>query len=216
MSLKRYVVFLGMIMVPVLTATAQIHGLPVADAPTTQTKGSIDLTPCLVLSEDSTLYGGRIAYGATESLLLFIDLGSYKTDYAPAETMGQLGVRYVLPVDLPVNLSLRATAIPYIASFEYYVELTFGLLASYELGVDHNWSIYGSAGVVYQEWELELALDAATAELTGQDTYVDEGDQADPSFALGAIRKLSDTSSIFLEMAYVDDLFGGIGIRWGL
>jgi hypothetical protein len=90
------------------------------------------------------------------------------------------------------------------------------VLVSRSFGADLNWAVYGGTGVVYQQWELELALDAEQAALSGQDTYVDKGDKMDASFVLGTTRRLSASTSCFIEIAYVDDLFGGIGIRWGL
>lgn len=199
-----------------LGASGQIHGLPVADAPGSQGDAGLSVAPCILLTDSSSMYGGHLAYNVGERLLLFVDIGSYKTEHAPAETMGQAGLRYRLPLELPVNLSVRATTVPYIASFEYYVELTLGLLASREFGQDLNWSVYGGVGVVFQQWELELALSEEQAALTGQSTYTDIGEQTDASFVIGVTRRMYGSASCFLEVAYVDDLFGGVGIQLGL
>ncbi|MFC1477152.1 hypothetical protein ACFL6L_01680 [candidate division KSB1 bacterium] len=162
------------------------------------------------------MYGGRFAYGISERLLIFTDVGRYSTEYADPEIMAQPGIRYTLPVDLPLDLAVRSTVIPYVASYEHYIELTLSLLASRYLDTASIWAVYGSVGVDYQQWELKLALDPMLAALTGQDTYIDKGDKTDAIFALGASRKLTDAACLFVEIAHVDDFFSSAGIRLDL
>ncbi|MCP4726905.1 MAG: hypothetical protein GY863_17830 [bacterium] len=212
-------ILIGLVLIFSLTPilNAQIHGLSVSDTADPAGKGNMQIMGCTVQSENSSMYGGRFAYGISDRFLLFMDIGSYDHEKAlKTETMGQFGLRYSLPVDLPFDLAVRSTIIPYIASYEHYVELTLSLLVSRYLDSDSNWGIYGSVGVDYQEWELEMSLDPVQAAMYGQDTYIDVGDQTDISFSLGFTRRLFGTTRLFIEAAHVKDFFGGAGIRFDL
>ena len=216
MVFRHYFVGLMLFLGAVPVVNAQVTGLSIADTSEPAGKGRISIMGITIHGENSSLYGGRLAYGIGERLLLFTDIGSYDTEYADAETMGQFGVRYTLPVDLPFDLAVRGTAIPYVASYEHYVELTLNLLASRYLDADSNWAVYGSLGAVHQQWELELALDPVQAAQLGQDTYVDKGDDAKFSAVLGATRKLPGAFRLFAEVAHVDDFFWCAGLRFDI
>ncbi|MFC1493454.1 hypothetical protein ACFL6O_05780 [candidate division KSB1 bacterium] len=209
MLIKQCIIGLFLFFCSTSVLNAQIHGLSVSDTADPAGNGIMQIMGCTVQSENSSMYGGRFAYGISDRFLLFTDIGSYDHEKASStETIAQAGMRYSLPVDLPVDLAVRATIIPYIASYEHYIELTFGLLISRYLDSGMNWAIYGSAGVDYQQWELELSL--------GQYTYIDKGDQTDLSLSLGITRRITGKTRLFLEVANVKDLFGCAGIRFDL
>ena len=159
------------------TANAQIHGLSVTDTANPPGKGSLHIVGSSFVAETSFLYGGRLAYGLSERFLVFVDMGVHDADFFDPEFLGQVGMRYTLPDYLPLDLALRATTIPYIASFEHYIEFTVSLLASRYLDSDSNWAIYTNLGIDRQWWELVIPFDPQTAALYGQDSYVDKGNQ---------------------------------------
>ncbi len=216
MTLKKIIIVLLLLLIAAPVLNAQIHGLSVTNTAEPAEKGLMQIMGCAVKSENSTLLGGRFAYRLSSRILLSFDLGTYDTEYASAETMGQFGVLYSLPLDLPFDLAVRSTLIPYVASYEHYVEFTFSLLASRYLDSNSNWAIYGSIGTDYQKWELILALDPVLAAYLGQDTYVDKGDQTDAAFSIGITRRLFSKARLFVEAAHIKDFYGGTGIRFDL
>ena len=213
MVLKRCLFGLFLIIGASSTVHAQIHGLSVTDTANPPGKGNKHIVGSTFVAETSSLYGGRLAYGVSERLLIFTDIGVHDADYFDPEFLGQIGMRYTLPINLPFDLAVRTTAIPYIASYEHYVEFTLGLLASRYLDSDSNWAIYGNVGIDRQWWELYVPFDAVTATLYGQDSYTDKGNRSDLSVLLGLSRKLSGTSRFFLEVADIDERYGCAGIR---
>ncbi|MFC1555944.1 hypothetical protein ACFL67_02565 [candidate division KSB1 bacterium] len=215
MKLKKLVTGLFLLMSSTSLLNAQIHGLSVADLAEPPGKGVVHVMGSAIESENSSLLGGRLAYGITKRILLFTDIGNYKTQYASDEIMVSAGIRYSLPVDLPFDIAVRTTVIPYVASYEHYVELNLGLLVSRYLDSNKNWAVYGSAGTNYQQWNLELALDPVTAALLGQSTYTDEGDQNDIAYSIGVTFRLIGTARLFLEAAHVADTYGCAGVKFG-
>ena len=213
MILKNCLASLILIIAVTTSANAQVQGLSLADMADSAGKGHTSIMAITIQGENSSLYGGRIAYGVTEGLNLFMDMGSYDTEYASPEIMAQFGARYTLPVELPFDLSVRGTAIPYVASYEHYIELTLGLHASCYLDAQSRWGMYGYAGIVHQGWELEFDLDPAYAEFPGQ-TYIDKGDKRTFSTVLGITCKLFGPTRLFTEMAHTDDYYGCAGIRF--
>ena len=215
MAVKKYII--GIIFLfSTSILNAQIHGLSVSDLADSPGKGSKNITAFTFKGENSYSAAGRFAYGINDRVLLFLELGHYKHERASSEVLGQFGFRWSLPVNLPFDLSLRTTFIPYIASYEHYIELTANLIASRYLDQESKWAVYGGLGVDYQEWELEMALDPIQAAFLGQDTYIDIGDQTDPIFLLGISTKLSDIIRIFIEAAHVKEYYGCIGFRFEL
>ncbi len=198
------------------TVNAQIHGLSVIDSSDPPGKGSIHVVGSTFVAETSSLYGGRLAYGVSERLLVFTDIGVHDADYFDPEFLGQIGMRYTLPINLPFYLAVRSTAIPYISSYEHYVELTLSLLASRYLDSDSNWTIYGNVGIDRQWWELVVPFDPQKAALYGQDSYTDKGNKTDIAVSLGISRKLFGTSRLFLEVSDIDEFYGCAGIRFEL
>lgn len=222
MVLKKCIVGILLIFSAASIANAQIHGLIVSDTADPAGKGVFQIMANTFKNENSSLYGGRLAYGVTERLLLFTDIGNYKNKPEnPAiiesnDIIAQAGMRYSLGFNLPFDLSIRSTIIPYVASWEHYIELTFGLLASRYLDARSNWAVYGSAGIDYQQWKLEFDFYPAYAAMLGQDSYVDEGDQTDLSVSLGLSVRLTPTTRFFLEAAHVADFYGCAGLRFDI
>ncbi len=197
-------------------AGAQIHGLSVVDTADPPGKGAKHFVASTFVAETSSLYGGRLGYGLTDRLLVFADMGVHDADYFDPEFLGQAGMRYSLPLDLPFDLAFRTTAIPYIASYEHYVEITMGFLASRYLDAESAWAVYAGAGLDRQWWELEVPLDPQTAAYTGMDTYTDRGNRTDVTYSLGISRRLTRTTRLFLEGADVDEYYGCAGVRFEL
>ena len=190
------------------TLNAQIHGLSITDTADSPGKGAIHIVGSTFVAETSSLYGGRLAYGVSERLLVFTDFGVHDADYFDPEFLGQAGMRYTLPLNLPFDLAVRATTIPYISSYEHYVEFTLSLLASRYLDSDSNWAIYGNVGIDRQWWELKIPY--------GQYSYVDKGNKTDLAISLGTSRKLFGTSRLFIEAAHIDEFYYCAGIRFEL
>jgi hypothetical protein len=216
MFVRRCLLGLLLVMIAASTVHAQIHGLSVVDTADSPGKGTIHIVGSAFEAESSSLYGARFAYGVSERLLVFTDFGVHDADYFDPEFLGQAGMRYTLPLDLPFDLAIRATTIPYIASYEHYVEFTLGLLASRYLDSDSNWAVYGNVGIDRQWWELEVPFDAQTAAFYGQDSYVDRGNRTDIALSVGISRKLYGASRLFLEAADIDEYYGCAGIRFEL
>ncbi|MFC1607704.1 hypothetical protein ACFL47_06990 [Candidatus Latescibacterota bacterium] len=221
MIVKHCLISLVLMLIVSPVVNAQVQGLSITDTAEPAGKGHTGIMGITIQNDKSSLYGGRIAYGVTERLLLFVDIGSYHveyvsngTDYSSTDIMGQAGVRYSLPMELPFDLSVRGTMIPYIANYEHYIELTMGLHASRYLDASSNWAIYGYVGGVYQEWELEFDLSPEQAAYTGQSTYMDIDDKTTFALALGATRKLYGATRLFVEIAHTDDYYGCAGIRY--
>ena len=202
--------FFGLIIFVVVTsgASAQIHGLSIIDTADPAGKGTMHVTGSTFVGETSTLYGGRFAYGVGDRLLVFADIGVHDADYFDPETLGQAGMRYTLPVNLPFDLAVRATTIPYISSYEHYVEFTLGLLASRYLDSDSIWVVYASTGLDRQFWELNYQY--------GEYSQIDKGNSTDVSFSIGITRKLTNSSRFFIEAASIDEYYGCSGIRFEL
>jgi hypothetical protein len=197
-------------------ANAQIHGLSIVDTAEPVGKGNMHVVASTFMAETSALYGGRFAYGISERMLVFADLGVQDADYFDPETLGQAGMRYTLPLNLPFDLAIRVTTIPYIASYEHYVEFTAGLLASRALDSRARWVAYGNLGLDRQWWELEVPFDPQTAALYGQDSYVDKGNSTETSFVLGMSMRITRATRFFIEGAHIDEYYGCIGIRFEL
>ena len=216
MILTRWILGFMLVMGCASTAHSQIHGLSVTDTADTPGRGTLHIVGSTFVAETSNLYGGRLAYGVTDRLLVFADMGVHDADYFDSEFLGQAGLRYTLPIDLPLDLAVRATTIPYIASYEHYVEFTLGLLASRALDADADWILYGNAGIDRQWWELVVPFDAQTAAFLGQDSYTDRGNRTDIAVVLGISRALYGSSRFFIEAAEVDEYYGCTGIRMEL
>ena len=216
MVLKRCLFGLILLIGATATVNAQIHGLSVVDSSDSPGKGSIHVVGSTFVAETSSLYGGRLAYGVSERLLVFTDIGVHDADYFDPEFLGQIGMRYTLPINLPFDFAVRSTAIPYISSYEHYVEFTFGLLASRYLDSDSNWAIYGNVGIDRQFWELVVPFDKETAVLYGQNSYTDKGNKTDFAISLGISRKLFGPSRFFLEAADIDEIYYCAGIQFDL
>ncbi|MFC1553694.1 hypothetical protein ACFL7D_03575 [candidate division KSB1 bacterium] len=216
MVLKKYLVGLIILISTASFVNAQIHGLPVTDTADPVGKGSIHFMGNGFGNDKTTSYAGRIGYGISNRILLFTDMGIYDDEHSDNEFLAQFGARYTLPVNLPFDLAVRSSIIPYKKDFEHYIEITFGLLASRYLDQNSNLAIYGGVGIDYQEWELEFELDPAQAAYLGYSTYIDKGDQKDAAYLLGVTRQLTDSARLFLEAAHVADFFGCAGIRFDL
>ncbi|MFC1490236.1 hypothetical protein ACFL6K_03405 [Candidatus Latescibacterota bacterium] len=216
MSIKRSLFSILILIGISSTVNAQIHGLSVLDTADQQGKGTMHILAGGFDAENASLYGGRFAYGATDRLLVFTDLGVQNDYRFDPEFLGQAGMRYTLPVNLPFDLAIRSTAIPFISSYEHYFEITFGLLASKYLDSDEKWAVYHNIGLDRQWWELEVALDPAVAAFLGTDTYVDKGNKTDVTMTTGISRKLSGSSRFFIEAAKIDVEYFCAGIRFEL
>ena len=203
---RRYLFGFVLLFCVASTVNAQIHGLSVTDTAEPPGKGNMHVVASTFVAETSSLYGGRVAYGVSERLLVFTDIGVHDADYFDPEILGQAGMRYTLPLNLPFDLAVRATTIPYISSYEHYVEFTLGLLASRYLDSGSNWAIYGNVGIDRQWWEIKVPYDP----------FIDKGNKTDFSILLGISLKLFGASRLFLEAANIDEYYGCAGIRFEL
>ncbi len=222
MLLKKF--FIGlMFLFSSSIVNAQIHGLSIADLADPAGKGTKQLTAFAFTSKNSDSFGARFAYGISDRILLFMDLGKFDHEKSDPETMGQFGVRYSLPLELPFDLSIRSTLIPYKKDFEHYIDATLSLFASRYLDSKSKWAAYGGFGINYQEWELEMALDPMQAAYLGYDTYVDIGDRNDLLYCLGMSFEIKSSARLFIETVYFDQIddsdsesYSSMGLRFEL
>ena len=188
-------------------AMAQFGGLPYADSAAAPEAGLMRVSGGLVMGDDFNTYGGRFTYGVMDGLAVFGDLGLLDPDEGDSGFAYQGGAKFTLPLELPVDLAVRAA----IGMASYDVEggdadmtdFNGGVLASKDLDM---FTPYAFIGLNYLKWEV-----SADTEFGSFDA---DDDETDIALAGGVIFSLTDQISLYGEVAYIDDPFFAAGGRF--
>jgi hypothetical protein len=210
--MKKWMVGIMAVMVAG-SALAQILGLPIGGGAAAPGAGAWRVSGGGVFNGDLSLYGGRVGYAPIDGLLVFGDVGALDINKKDIGMAFQGGAQYTLPLDLPVDLALRASAGMGSAdegSREDDVKMTTfngGLLASktFEL-----FTPYAFVGVSFLDAEARLYKSGRTAQY----------DETDVMLAGGVSVSPNENLSVYLEVAFIeltewiDDAFFAAGVRW--
>jgi opacity protein-like surface antigen len=195
------------------SAMAQILGLPVGGGAAAPEAGAWRVSGGGVFNGDLSLYGGRVSYAPIKGLSVFGDAGALDIEKKDIGLAFQGGAQYTLPLDLPVDLALRASAGMGSAdegNRKDDVKMTTfngGLLASktFEL-----FTPYAFIGVSFLDAEARLFKSNRTIQY----------DETDIMLAGGVSVAPSEQLSVYLEVAFIeltewiDDAFFAAGVRW--
>lgn len=201
--MNKWMAVLVVLMMAVPTM-AQFAGLPIAGGATAPGAGAAGISAGLVMGDDFNLYGGRVSFAPMAGLALFGDAGVIDPDGdADAGLALQGGGLFSLPLDLPVDVGLRGT---------------FGLAGfDMEGGELSMWDITG--GVLASK-TIEKLTPYAFLGLHHVDTTVDidgggevSDDETDLAVAGGVVFAVSEQLSFYAEIAHIDDVFVGGGVR---
>jgi len=197
-----------------VSARAQL-GLPVAESYEARKTGQLDLTVGAMLSDDLKCYAVRDTFGVLEDLRLFVDLGLADVKRNDEDLAVQAGLIYCLPIDVPVDLGLRAAAYWFNGNVNEITGASALLLASGN-PVFEGLYVYGGGGFDYRKTQIDLAqLDLElTDELTESTAGLD--DSENDVFAVvtfGALMPITEKVWFFAEATYDDEPFLAIGVR---
>lgn len=187
-------------------ALAQLAGLPIAGGAVAPA-GLVQASGGVVIGDDFNTYGVRGTFAPIEGLAVFGDAGLLDPDEGDMGWAIQGGGLFVLPLGLPVDLGLRG-AIGF-AGYDYdeagvdasvtMMTLNGGVLASKTID---QLTPYAFAGINYVE---------TTADIDGYGDVDD--DETDLAVAGGVVFALTEQISLYGEIAYIDDVFFGLGGR---
>lgn len=208
----KYLIVAALIFLMPIQAIAWIS-LPIADDAETQA-GIMRVSGGIVLESDIKMYGGRFAYGIMDGLSVFGGLGLVDFDKADTELYYQLGAKYTLPLQLPVDLAVRAGLGYTKYDFDtYYVNseldiwtLNVGALASKQLA--DMFTVYGLTGLNHTRTKYSYS---------GYRYYYGTSHRDNKNniaLAGGAIYSLNKHLSFYGELALIDDLFISLGARY--
>lgn len=172
---------------------------PIADVATSQ-QGQLAISGGLTIESDVTMYGVRGSYGIMDGLSVFGGLGLVEINDMDSELYLQGGGTYQLPVNLPVDLALRA-GIGFMSADDYDImTLSGGVLASMVL---HDAiTVYGFGGLSYSKIEIDLGS-------WGDDSET----ETDLALAGGAMYAITPNVSIYGELSMIDELFISGGLK---
>jgi hypothetical protein len=186
-------------------------GLPVAESFEARETGYLDFTAGAMMSEDLKCYAIRDTIGVLEDLRLFVDLGMADVKRNDDDLAVQAGLIYCLPIDVPVDLGLRASGYWFNGNVNEYTGGTLLLLASGN-PVFEGLYVYGGSGVDYRNTKIDFTeLNLAST------TYPQGLDDSEDTFrlvaTLGALMPMTEHLWFFAEATYDDDPFLSLGIR---
>ncbi len=190
--------------------------LPIAEEATTQ-QGEMRITGAVTLESDVSLYGGRFSYGIMDGLSVFAGAGLYDPDRGDSEPYFQIGSKYTLPVDAPVDLALRGAF--GLVSFDEswsgagesqkftidYWMLNVGVLAS--MPIDTMITVYGFGGISYQNIKVKGTYTETWMGETYRESFSDSDSETELAIAGGGIFNLNPNISLGAELAHIDELF---------
>ncbi|MCF7837743.1 MAG: hypothetical protein K9N49_03860 [Candidatus Marinimicrobia bacterium] len=186
---------------------AQLLGLPIADSATRLGAGSLRAGAHLTLGDEANLYGVRAAFGATESLDLFADLGLVAPDDWDNAPALQGGALYALPLDGPLDVAARCTI-----GFARLESNDFGQKVTSDLFAIHGGAL---ASMDYSPVTpyAYLGLCYWNASYSGDGLDSSGADDIEPALAAGALFSLDNLPalSFFGEVAYIDGVFFSAG-----
>ncbi len=203
--MKKSIVTFAMCMMA-LPAMAVLT-LPIAEDATSEA-GEMRVSAGVTIESDFNMYGGRFTYGLTDELSLFAGAGLADPDAFDSEPYFQVGGKYVLPVDMPVDLALRGGF--GIVSFDeggWELDIWMinaGLLAS--KAMDDNFTVYGFGGLSYSK--TKVTAPRMWGGRSSSDT------DSELAIAGGVLYAMDDNISFYAELAHIDDLFVSGGVRF--
>lgn len=205
-------VWMLVVMAFAASAMGQIMGLPVGGGAATPNAGTLQVSGGGVFNGDLSLYGGRVAYGVADSLLVFGDVGLMDLDGLDIGFSFQAGATYALPFELPVDLALRATAGMGSADTDNgndvsLMSLNGGLVVSKTLDMFTPYAFIGFSFV-----DSEVTPNKRSRAI--------QEDMTDMMLAGGISVAPTEQLSLYVEVAFIeltewiDDVFVGVGARW--
>ncbi len=200
--MKRIIIILLIVYGKVIPAMAFLS-MPIADDAGTYV-GQMRVTGSMSLESDLNLFGGRLTYGIKDGLAVFGGFGLADPDTRAYDVSPyfQVGGQHMLPVDLPVDIAVRAAfGISSLRGSRRLRDLDIwtvnvGALASRQL--DQKFTVYGYGGLSHQKYDAGAFSDT----------------ELDPAIAVGAILALDRKISFFGEFSHIDDLFVSLGARF--
>ena len=175
-----------------------VLGLPYAEDAMTQ-QGEMRITGGITLESDLNLYGARFSYGIMDGFSVFAGAGLFDPDLGDSELYLQGGGKYTLPLDLPVDLAIRASLGYMSGDWFDLMTINGGVLAS--TAVNPMITVYGFGGLSHWRISPDRGSDNTENEL---------------ALAGGAIFNLNENVSFFAELAHIDEMFISLGARYTL
>jgi len=184
------------------SAMAQFSGLPIGGGAAATEAGALGVSGGVVLGDEFNLYGGRMSFAPAAGLSLFGDLGAFDPDLGDMGVALQGGALFTLPVDLPVDLGLRGTI--------GWTEFEMMGFDADSLGINGGLVVSKTIDLLTPYAYIGINYVDATVETELADVSEDETDIA---LAGGLSVALNNQVSLYGEIAYIDDVFFGLGGR---
>jgi len=204
--MKKWIAVLVILMLAV-PAMAQFAGLPIASGAAAPEVMKVAVSGGAVFQDDFNLYGVRGSFSPVQGLTLFGDVGVLDPDGEGMGTGGciQGGGQFTLPLELPVDMALRASLAYSKNDFEGGGELT---MKNFNAGVLVSKTIeqitpYGFVGFNYVDTQAEIRGWEGESE-----------DETDFAIAGGLLFAVTGQFSLYAEVANIDDTFFGVGGRY--
>ncbi len=201
------------------TQAMAVLTLPISEGATANT-GEMSIQGGITMGEiddmDLNMYGGRINYGLMDGVSVFAGGGLIDPDHFDTEIYLQAGGKYQLPLDLPVDLAVRAAAgftsieekSAGVKATADILMLNGGLLAS--MSLDYGLTVYGFGGLSFQKMDTEVSYtDWRGARVKDSD----DDTETELAIAGGAIFNLNNAISFYAEVAHIDDLYLSAGAK---
>jgi hypothetical protein len=184
----------------------QLIGLPIADGAAPAELGLLRASGGIVLGDDVNFYGGRVAFAPTDGLTVFGDLGAVDFDESGID-MGwgiQGGGQFTLPMELPVDVAVRATAGMAKSDIDgggdvTWTSLNGGVVASKAIDM---LTPYAYVGLHYLKAEAKAG------------GHKHSEDDTEPGLGAGVLFAVNEQISLYGEFIYIDDPYFGVGGRF--
>jgi hypothetical protein len=208
MKLLKAVVGLGLSAWVMAVPVQAQFGLPVAESFEARETGYLDFTAGATIGEDIKCYAIRDTISVLEDLRLFVDLGMADVERNNEDLAVQAGLIYCLPIDVPVDLGLRAAGYWFNGNVNECTGASLLLLASGN-PVFEGLYVYGGVGADYRKTDTDLTeLDLESTE------GVDDSENTTRAVAtFGALMPITESFWFFAELIYNEDPFLAIGFR---
>ncbi len=196
-----------------LQASGQLKGLPVGDTAAPEEGGPYRVSVSATSVDAGYAVGVRCGVALTQDVRLFAGAGAVRPENADDTPGLQLGALYCVPLQLPVDLALRA-ALYYVDDYrtakEDVSEFGFSLMVlSSGRFRDLDPNLQGYCGIGLSRAE----TDRSARRPGGGDR---SGGETDPTFVGGLLYQVGAAVSVYAELGYQDQLAAGIGLRFDL
>ena len=172
----------------------------------------LNISAGAVIGEDRDFYGGRSTFWIVPEVRSFVDLGfvSLRDREVPSSTDigAQAGLIYALPTVLPFDNSIRGAVYGATGDRHNIVGTTLAWMSSYQ-PTKGGVAYYGGLGLG-AEWHNRHAL---TMSEDGVDLPEDTDSTVYPLVDVGAMMPVVEHISLFVEWAYTDTWWVGVGVR---